>query len=68
MNSKKWKDYTSKIKQNSPEKQTSLYNIYEKINSSKSDSIEKLGGYLERAFAYDAVWAMALALDKTLKK
>jgi hypothetical protein len=45
-----------------------LLEIYDKIDSEDSVEIEKLGGYLERALAYDAVWVMAYSLDKTLER
>ena len=45
-----------------------LLDIYEKINDENSDEIPKLGGYLERSLAYDAVWVIAYALNKTLNK
>ena len=45
-----------------------MLDIYDKIEDEHSEKIEKLGGYLERALAYDAVWVMAYSLDKTLKK
>lgn len=43
-----------------------LLDLYERINSEYSIEIEKLGGYLERSLAYDAVWVMAYSLNKTL--
>lgn len=46
----------------------SLYNLYEKIDNEASNEIEKLGGYSERALAYDAVWVMAYSLNKTLNQ
>lgn len=45
----------------------SLIDIYNKIESEHSEHIEDLGGHLERALAYDAVWVMAYSLDKTLQ-
>jgi hypothetical protein len=46
----------------------SLLDIYERIDSEESDEIEKLGGFLERSLAYDAVWVMAYSLNKTLNQ
>lgn len=46
----------------------SMHDIYEKIEDENSKEIEKLGGYLERSLAYDAVWVMAFSLNKTLEK
>lgn len=46
----------------------SLLDIYNKIENEHSNEIEKLGGYLERSLAFDAVWVMAYALNQTLKK
>jgi hypothetical protein len=57
-----------KYKQNAYTDKESLLDIYEKIDSEESVEIEKLGGYLERALAYDAVWVMAYSLDKTLER
>lgn len=45
-----------------------LLDLYEKIENENSKDIEKLGGHLERALAYDAVWVMAYSLNYTLKK
>lgn len=45
-----------------------LYDLYEKIDNENSIEIEKLGGHLERALAYDAVWVMAYSLNHTLQK
>jgi hypothetical protein len=41
-----------------------LLDLYEKINDENSKGIPELGGYLERALAYDAVWVMAYTLKK----
>ena len=75
MSSKSWKEFTKsfskvdyKYKHNLNEEHKSLFEVYEKINNEESIEIEKLGGYLERALAYDAVWVMAYSLDKTLKQ
>ena len=46
----------------------SLLDIYERIDSEESEEIEKLGGFLERSLAYDAVWVMAYSLNKTLNQ
>jgi hypothetical protein len=63
-------DYKYKPNTHQAEKEEykSLLEIYEKIDSEDSAEIEKLGGYLERALAYDAVWVMAYSLDKTLER
>jgi hypothetical protein len=45
-----------------------LLDLYEKIENEHSIEIEKLGGYLERSLAYDAVWVMAYSLNKTLNQ
>lgn len=45
-----------------------LLDLYEKIETENSKDIEKLGGHLERALAYDAVWVMAYSLNYILKK
>lgn len=46
----------------------SLLDIYDRIENEYSNEIEKLGGYLERSLAFDAVWVMAYALNQALKK
>lgn len=45
-----------------------MFDIYEKIQDESSKEIENLGGYLERALAYDAVWVMAYSLNQTLNR
>lgn len=50
------------------EEMKSLMDIYDKIDNEQSNEIEKLGGYLERSLAFDAVWVMAYALNETLKE
>ncbi len=46
----------------------SLVKTYENIANENSETIEKLGGYLERALAYDGVWVIAHSLNQTLKQ
>ena len=45
-----------------------LLDLYDKIENERSKEIPKLGGYLERSLAYDAVWVMAYSLNKTLNQ
>lgn len=72
VSSQVWQQYMSNLPKtdykynNKREKSETLYSLYEKIKHENSEYIEKLGGYLERGLAYDAVWAMAFALNKTL--
>ncbi|CAF0750938.1 unnamed protein product [Brachionus calyciflorus] len=74
VSSPEWKNYANsfqkidyKFKQSSlNEDYKSLLEIYDKIDSENSKEIEKLGGYLERSLAFDAVWVMAYALNNTL--
>ena len=72
-----WKDYARsfpkldyKYKQSLlfSEKYKTLLDLYDKIDNEHSDEIEKLGGYLERSLAYDAVWVLAYSLNKTLNR
>jgi len=46
----------------------SLVKTYENIANENSEKIEKLGGYLERALAYDGVWVIAHSLNRTLNQ
>ena len=58
----------NKYRQTITGEKNSLLELYKNVRNENSNEIGKLGGYLERALAYDAVWVMAYALDKTLKR
>jgi hypothetical protein len=45
-----------------------LVKTYENIDNENSEKIEKLGGYIERALAYDGVWVIAHSLNQTLNQ
>ena len=75
VSSQKWKEFTRTFpKIDYKYKQTlrpdngikTLLDLYDKIDNENSEEIPKLGGYLERSLAYDAVWTIAYALNKTL--
>nr|QVK45716.1 G protein-coupled receptor [Proales similis] len=69
-----WKQFTSQFPlvdykfHSEKDAEKSLLEIYRSIENSFSPYIDKLGGHSERSLAYDAVWVLAFALDKTLKK
>jgi hypothetical protein len=64
----KYKQSSNQGGMSSDDEPESLLSIYQSIEDENSVEIEKLGGYLERALAYDAVWVMAYSLNRTLEK
>ena len=75
MGSSIWKSFVrpfpiidDKYKQAITYERNTLLELYKNIRGEKHQNIKKLGGYLERPLAYDAVWVLADALNKTLTK
>lgn len=58
----------SALATSSVEENKTFFDFYEKIEDENSEEIEKLGGHLERALAYDAVWVLAYSLNLTLSR
>ena len=75
MSSSIWKSFIrpfpivdEKYKSGNNYDKNSLIYLYKNLHSENYHEITKLGGYLERPLAYDAVWVLANALNKTLTK
>jgi hypothetical protein len=76
VSSREWKKYANSFQKIDYKFRKSSYNdeyktlleFYDKIDNENSKEIEKLGGYLERSLAFDAVWVMAYALNQTLNQ